>query len=162
MIIEGTRIRISEGEIRDAVTILTRGGEMQLRELRLLDGCVHLDAAVKSPMSLNPRLQLEPIGVAQSHLRFRVGGQLGLGPFSVDMALGMMSSRFPPGVTYMGSSIIDVDIEAAAAGLLSAVDLASVTVGPGELLLDVNRVAVSSIAIVKWLAYKDDVTGGLH
>ncbi|OPZ64506.1 MAG: hypothetical protein BWY85_01123 [Firmicutes bacterium ADurb.Bin506] len=162
MIIEGTRIRISEGEIRDAVTALTRNGDVQLRELRLLEGGIYLDAAVRSPMVLNPRLQLEPMGVYRSHLRFRVSGQLGLGPLSIDMALGMMSSRFPPGVAYMGSSTVDVDLEVAGTGVLSAVDLAGITVSPGELLLDVNRVAVSSLAIVNWLANKDDIAGGLH
>lgn len=162
MIIEGTRIRISEGEIREAAAALTGSGDMQLRELRLYEGGIYLDGTVNSPMVFHPRLQLEPVGTLQSHLRFRVGGQLGLGPFSVDTALGLISSKFPPGVSYMGSSTIDVDLEVASGRLLSAVDVASIVLVPGELQLDVNRVALSSHAIVKWLTNEHNVARGFH
>ena len=162
MLIEGTRIRITEGEIREAAAALAGAGDVKVRDIHLEENGLAVELELKSPVALSPRLHLEPLQPEGAHFGLRVSGQLGLGPVTADMAIAMMSARFPPGVSYVGASTIDVDLELVTNGLLYDVDVESVEVAPGEVRISLRQLSVSTPPLIAALADVHDVPGGFH
>ncbi|MGB4338711.1 MAG: hypothetical protein WBK10_09090 [Bacillota bacterium] len=162
MFIEGTRIRITEGEIREAAAALAGAGDVKVRDIHLAENGLAVELELKSPVALSPRLHLEPLQPEGAHFGLRVSGQLGLGPVTADMAIAMMSARFPPGVSYVGASTIDVDLELVTNGLLYDVDVESVEVAPGEVRISLRQLSVSTPRLIAALADVHDVPGGFH
>ena len=61
MFIEGTRIRITEGEIREAAAALAGAGDVKVRDIHLAENGLAVELELKSPVALSPRLHLEPL-----------------------------------------------------------------------------------------------------
>lgn len=142
MLMQSLALAMDEREAEQIVVGFASSPEFVVRGLRFEQGAAVVDTTVRAPIPMHPTFRVEVVAARGASLTVRISGPLGLGSGPLDILIGRIASRLPDGVSYLGRGVITVDMVHASRGALRSLDMAEISIRPGQALV---RIASADI-----------------
>jgi len=149
MLMESLVLAVDDREVKQVVASVASSPEFVVRGVRFEQGVVVVDTTVRAPVPIHPSFGVEVVAARGASLTVRVSGPMGLGAGPLDVLINRIASRLPQGVSYLGRGMITIDLVQASRGALKSLDMAGITVQPGQAVVRVSSADVDLSAFAQ-------------
>lgn len=149
MLMESLVLAVDDREVKQVVASVASSPEFVVRGLRFEQGVVVVDTTVRAPVPIHPSFRVEVVAARGASLTVRVSGPMGLGTGPLDVLINRISSRLPQGVSYLGRGVITIDLVQASRGALKSLDMAGITIQPGQAMVRISSADVDLSAFAQ-------------
>lgn len=147
MLMESLVLAIDDRETNQVVANIISSPEFVVRGVRFEQGVIIVDTTVRAPVPIHPSFRVEVVAARGASLTVRLSGPMGLGTGPLDVLINRISSRLPQGVSYLGRGVITVDLVQASRGALKSLDMAGISIQPGQAVVRVSSADVDLTAL---------------
>ncbi len=149
MLMESLVVAVDDREVGQVVAGAASSREFVVRGLRFEQGVVVVDTTVRAPVPIHPSFRVEVVAARGAGLTVRVSGPMGLGAGPLDMIINRIAPRLPQGVSYLGRGVISIDLVQASRGALKSLDMAGITIQPGQAVVRISSADVDLSAFAQ-------------
>lgn len=149
MLMESLVLAVDEREVTQVVSGIASSPEFVVRGLRFEQGVVVVDTTVRAPVPIHPSFRVEVVAARGASLTLRISGPMGLGAGPLDVIINRIAPRLPQGVSYLGRGVISIDLVQASRGALKSLDMAGITVQPGQAVVRISSADVDLSAFAQ-------------
>jgi hypothetical protein len=107
------------------------------------------DFTVRAPVPIHPSFRVEVVAARGASLTVRISGPMGLGAGPLDVVINRIAPRLPQGVSYLGRGVITIDLVQASRGALKSLDMAGISIQPGQAVVRVSSADVDLAALAQ-------------
>ena len=149
MLMESLVLAVDDREVKQVVASVASSPEFVVRGVRFEQGVIVVDTTVRAPVPIHPSFRVEVVAARGASLTVRVSGPMGLGAGPLDVLINRIASRLPQGVSYLCRGVITIDLVQASRGALKSLDMAGITVQPGQAVVRVSSADVDLSAFAQ-------------
>jgi len=132
MLMESLMISVDDREANQVAASIVSSPELVVRGVRFEQGVIVVDTTVRAPVPIHPSFRVEVVAARGASLTLRLSGPGGLGMGPLDLLINRVSSRLPQGISYLGRGVVAIDLVQASCGALKSLDMAGITIQPGQ------------------------------
>ena len=149
MLMESLVLAVDDREAKQVVTGIASSPEFVVTGVRFEQGVIVVDTTVRAPVPIHPSFRVEVVAARGTSLTVRISGPMGLGAGPLDVLINRIAPRLPQGASYLGRGVITIDLVQASRGALKSLDMAGISIQPGQAVVRVSSADVDLAALAQ-------------
>lgn len=149
MLMESLVLAVDDREAKQVITGIASSPEFVVTGVRFEQGVIVVDTTVRAPVPIHPSFRVEVVAARGTSLTVRISGPMGLGAGPLDVLINRIAPRLPQGASYLGRGVITIDLVQASRGALKSLDMAGISIQPGQAVVRISNADVDLSAFAQ-------------
>ena len=149
MLMESLVLAVDDREAKQVITGIASSPEFVVTGVRFEQGVIVVDTTVRAPVPIHPSFRVEVVAARGASLTVRISGPMGLGAGPLDVLINRIAPRLPQGASYLGRGVITIDLVQASRGALKSLDMAGISIQPGQAVVRISYADVDLSAFAQ-------------